>query len=615
MGKPPFAEIAFAPARVEMTPHPDGGFILRSPEPLGPYEASVGEMLRRQAKDHPARVFIAERDAAGGWRKVSYAEAREHADAIAQALLDRGLGPERPVMILSGNTVDHALLMLGGFVAGVPLVPVSVAYSLMSGDFAKLRHIFSLVRPGLVYAASGQMFARALDALDLDDVELVVSAAEPEGRPATRFAELLRTRPTPAVDAVFARVGPDTVAKILFTSGSTGLPKGVVNTHRMLCANQQMGAQIWPFVRQTPPVLVDWLPWNHTFGGNHNFNLVLRNGGTLHIDGGKPAPQLIEQTARNLAEIAPTIYFNVPAGYNMLLPYLERDEALCRNFFRRLQLIFYAGAALPQDLWERLEALSIRTLGKRVVMTSSWGSTETAPMATSAHYLIERAGVIGIPVPGVEIKFVPSGSKLEMRVRGPNVTPGYLGRPDLTRDAFDEEGFYRIGDAGRLADPADPAKGIVFDGRTAEDFKLATGTWVHVGGLRVAALAAASPALQDTLVAGHDRNYVGLLAWPNLAACKELCRDARAHASPDLLVRAPEVVRAVREGLAAWNARQAGSSMRIGRVLLLTEPPSIDANEITDKGYINQRAALERRAAEVERLYADPPADDVIVLA
>ena len=413
-------------------------------------------------------------------------------------------------MILSGNGIDHALIMLGAFVAGVPVVPVSVAYSLMSQDFEKLKYIFAAVKPGLVYAANGKIFAKALAALDLSDARFVLGAEPPAVSAAEFLSDLLDTAPTQAVDRALAGVGPDTVAKILFTSGSTGMPKGVVNTHRMMCANQQMSEQVWPFVKKEPPVLVDWLPWNHTFGGNHNFNLVLAQAGTLYIDAGRPLPGLIEHTVRNLSEISPTIYLNVPAGFSMLLPFLEKDERLAKNFFARLKFILYAGAALSQDLWDRLEALSIRVTGKRVPMVSSWGATETSPVATAGHLLTDRAGVIGLPAPGVTLKFVPSGGKLEVRVRGPNVFPGYWGRPDLTKDAFDEEGFYKIGDAARLADPDDPSKGVVFDGRVAEDFKLSTGTWVHAGGLRVAALAAAAPVLQDAVVTGHDRDYRGI---------------------------------------------------------------------------------------------------------
>jgi feruloyl-CoA synthase len=361
-------------------------------------------------------------------------------------------------------------------------------------------------------------------------------------------------------------------------------------------------------------VLLDWLPWNHTFGGNHDFNLVLHQGGTFYIDGGRPAPGLIEQTVKNLEEVSPTIYFNVPVGYTMLLPYLEKDVSLAKKFFANLKLIFYAGAALSQDLWDRLEALSVKTTGKRVPMISSWGSTETSPVATSGHRLIERAGVIGLPPPGVELKFVPSGSKLEIRVKGPNVFPGYWARPDLSRAAFDEEGFYRIGDAAKLADASDPTQGIVFDGRVAEDFKLSSGTWVHAGGLRVAALAAAAPALQDAVVTGLDRDFIGLLAWPNVNALKGICTDPSLHDDPAKMLASSAVREHVRKGIAAHNARQVGTSAQIRRVLLMPEPPSIDANEITDKGYINQRAVLERRKALVDRLYMEPAPDDVIVV-
>jgi feruloyl-CoA synthase len=543
---------------------------------------------------------------------VTYAEAAAHAEAVGQALLDRALGPERPLLILSGNSVDHALLLLGGLLVGVPVVSVSVAYSQMSKDFARLRTIAELVRPGLVFAEQGEAFAPALASLPVPQAEVVVSDAPSVDLPATELATLLATRPTAAVRHVAGRVGPDSVARIMFTSGSTGEPKGVLTTHRMLCANQQMLAQVWPFTATTPPVLVDWLPWSHTFGGSHNFNLVLKRGGTLHIDTGRPTPDRIEQTVGNLAEVSPTIYFNVPAGYRALLPFLERDRELAARFFDRLQVIFYAAAALSQDLWDRLEAMSVRTIGKRVLMTSAWGATETAPAATAAHFPLDRAGNIGVPVPGVEIKLVPTGAKQELRVRGPNVTPGYLGRPDLTEQAFDEDGFYRTGDAGRLADDRDPSKGLLFDGRITEDFKLTSGTWVHTGKLRVAALAAASPLLQDAVVAGPDRSYVGLLVWLNLPEASRVA--GQPAEDPAAVARAPAVAERIRDGLAGHNADQSGSSTRIERVLVMTEPPSIDAGEITDKGYVNQGATLERRADLVERLFAEPPDADVIVL-
>jgi feruloyl-CoA synthase len=602
----------FAEPAVATESLPGGGMILRSPQKLAPYHRCVGEMLERWAGHDPARLFLAERDGAGGWRRLSYGDALSAARAIGQALIDRGLGPERPVMILSENGIDHALLALGAMHVGVPVTPVSVAYSRLSQDFAKLRAVRDLVAPGLVFADDGERYAPALAALGLRDAELVVSARPPEGIAATAFSALLATRPGAAVDAAYRAVGPDTIAKILFTSGSTGEPKGVVNTQRMLCANQQMYAQAWPFLADRPPVLLDWLPWNHTFGGNSDFNMVLRNGGTLYIDDGKPVPGLIERTAANLREVAPTLYLNVPRAFAMLLDFLERDAALARNLFSDLDLILYAGAALPQSVWERLEALSLKTLGHKLPMVSAWGTTETAPLATLVHYPIERAGNIGLPAPGCEIKLVPEGDKIEIRVRGPNVTPGYWRRADLTRAAFDEDGFYRPGDAVRLADPADPARGIVFDGRLGENFKLTSGTWVTVGALRVAVIAAGAPIIEDAVVTGHDRDEIGLLVFPSLAGCRGLC----SHLSTDGPLASLIADRAVRNALAAGlerhNAGAGGSSHRIARALLMDRPPSIDKGEITDKGYINQRAVLTNRAALVERLHAAAPPPEVL---
>jgi len=610
--KPSFRPIAYAPPDIRSERAADGSLLIRSATPLAPHDPSLARLFRASAAAQPARIFLAER-AGDGWRTVTYAQARQQVDALAQALIERGLSPARPVMILSGNAIDHALMMLAGFTSGVPVAPISVAYSLQSQDHAKLKQIADLLEPGLVYVADTAPFAGALAALDLTNMEIVASR-NGAGRPGIAlFDDLVQTKSEATVDAAVAATTADTVAKILFTSGSTGAPKGVINTHGMLTANQQQIAQLWPFLNEDPLVLVDWLPWNHTFGGNHNFNLALRHAGTLHIDGGKPLPALVAETVRNLAEISPTVYFNVPAGYAALLPHLEKDEGLARAFFKRLRLIFYAGAALPQDLWERLEAVSVRRLGARVPMTSSWGTTETAPLAVAAHYLIERAGDVGVPAPGCEVKLVPAGAKLEVRVRGANVTPGYWKRPDLTAAAFDADGFYRPGDAMRLADPNDPAKGLLFDGRLAEDFKLATGTWVHVGVLRVGVLAAASPALQDAVIGGENRGFIGLLAWLNPTGCRNLIGAGAPEALAELTAHA--AVRAhVRTAIARWNAGATGTSHRIARVLLLAEPPSIDANEITDKGYINQRRVLEHRAADIERLYAAAPDDDVLLI-
>jgi feruloyl-CoA synthase len=557
-----------APAEVTLQKRPDGSMLMRSPQALGRYPRCVTEWLLQWSDRAPDRVFLAERTAAGGWRTIKYREAYGAVRRLGQALLDRQLGPERPVAILSDNSIDHALLSLGAMHVGVPAAPISPAYSLMSKDFGKLKGIFELLRPGLVWAADPQKFGPALEAV---------------GARSASVAEMLEVNPGSTLEREFARVGPDTVAKILFTSGSTGAPKGVINTQRMLCANQQMLAQAWPFVEDRPPVVVDWLPWNHTFGGNHNFNMVLRNGGTLYIDGGKPVPGLIETTARNLAEVAPTMYFNVPRGFDLLLPFLQQDAALRRNFFRDLDILFYAAAALPQNLWDRLRELS-KQERKSPAMLSAWGSTETAPLATSVHFPMERPGVIGLPVAGGELKLVPAAGKLEVRVRGPHVTPGYYKRPDLTAPAFDEEGFYRIGDAVKLADPADASKGIVFDGRVAEDFKLSTGTWVHVGALRIRLIAAGDPLIQDAVITGHDRDEIGALLFLSPAA-----------KGVDL-----------KEELARVLEKFAGepSSTRIARVMAMSEPPSIDANEITDKGYLNQRAVLERRSALVEKMYS-----------
>jgi len=587
----------FAPPLVEVEKLDNGRLIVRSPVALEPYARHLMEYLIKWAGDAPKRTFLAERDGPGKWTKISYGDTFATVRGIAQGLLDRGLDAGNPIMILSENSIENALLQLAAMYIGVPVVPVSPAYSLMSDDFGKLRHVFDLVQPGLIFAANGMTYSKALEALDLAGVEVITHQD---------FAALEDTEPSSAVEEALSEVGPDSVAKILFTSGSTGKPKGVLNTHRMLCSNQQAMAQVWPFVAKRPPVLLDWLPWHHTFGGNHNFNMILRNGGTLYIDAGKPTPALFERSVTNLRDVAPTAYFNVPSGYGMLLPYLEQDNDLRDHFFSRLEMIFYAAAALPQNMWDRLEKLSLAARGKKIPMTAAWGSTETAPLVTSVHFPIDTAGVIGLPVPGSELKLVPNGGKLEVRVKGPNVTPGYYKDPEQFAEATDEDGFYKIGDAVKFADPDDPSKGLLFDGRVAEDFKLMTGSWVNVGELRIKAISAGAPIIQDAVVTGHDREEVGLLIFPNIAGAARVA-GLDPSASVAEIAADEKVQETLRQGLASYNRKNPASSTRIGRVLFLTEPPNVDADEITDKGYISQRAVLDRRAEMVTRLYQGGP--------
>ena len=608
--------VRLGPASVEVERKPDGTILLRSPRALEPYPETLTERLAHWAEAAPERIFLAQRDRTGAWRSVTYRQAFASVRAIAAALLERELSPQRPIAILSGNDIEHALLGLAAMHVGVPYAPISVPYSLVSRDFKKLKAIIEILTPGLVFAADATAFAPAIAATVPQDVEVAVTANPAGDRPMTPFAKLLDARPTPAIEAAHANVGPATVAKILFTSGSTGQPKGVINTQRMLCANQSMIRGGLAFLSDgEPPVLVDWLPWNHTYGSNHNFGLVLDRGGSLYIDEGKPMPGAIEATARNLRDIAPTIYFNVPKGFEMLLPHLSEDRALRETFFSRLKLMFYAGAGLSQHVHDAFQELAVKTVGERIMFLTSLGSTETAPAALACSWESEQIGNIGLPLPGLELKLVPNEGKLETRMKGPNITPGYWRAPALTAAAFDEEGFYKIGDALKFADAAEPAKGLLFDGRIAEDFKLATGTWVSVGPLRMAFITQCAPLVRDVVLAGPDRDQVAALIIPDVEACRKLAPELPPDAAAAAVLANPQVRKAFERCLDAFSDPSRGTSARIGRAILLAEPPSLDVGEVTDKGSINQRAVLAHRAALVEELYADPPSAKVIVSA
>jgi feruloyl-CoA synthase len=597
------SETLFAMPAIVADRRDDGSIILKSTTPLRESARCIGDWLEHWARQAPGRILLADRASADApWSTVTYKDALRQVRSAAAWILAQGLSVERPLVILSDNSVEHALFALAAQHVGVPSAAISPAYSLMSRDFDKLRNMISLLEPGAIYVSGAKPFAAALAAIQPLHSATIVSG-DAADTSAIAFRSVAATPETLDVAKAFAAVTPDTIAKFLFTSGSTGTPKAVINTQRMLTSSQQAKVQTWSFLEASGEdlVILDWLPWSHTFGANHNFNLVLRNGGTLYVDGGKPAPGLFATSMANLRSVLPTVYFNVPRGFDMLIGALRSDGELRQRFFSEVKFAFYAGAALPQNLWDALEELSIKTVGRALPMVSAWGSTETSPLATDCHFQAQRSGNIGVPIPGTELKLVPSGDKLEVRVRGPNVTPGYWKAPELTAQAFDAEGFYLIGDAVTFADPARPELGLFFDGRVAEDFKLNSGTWVSVGTLRVAGIAALAPLAQDIVVTGHGGDEVGFLVFPNIAAC-------RAHAGlPDSadardVIRHDEVRSAIASGLAKLKAQSGNSSGHATRALLLAEPASVDGGEITDKGYINQRAVLTRRAQAVATL-------------
>src|SRR6266480_4444148 len=609
----PLRPISFGDPAVSIDHRDDGTIYLRPKVALGEYPLRLTDRLHHWAKAEPNRIFMAERDTGGGWRQISYAQLLASSRHIASGLLARGLSADKPVVILSGNSIDHALLAFGALYAGIPFCPVSPAYSLISRDFGKLAFLMKLLTPGLVFADDAGKFADALAANVPAKTEILASHGDVPGRDVTMLADLLASEEHPGLDAAHDAIGPDTIAKFLLTSGSTGNPKAVINTQRMICANQVMLRETLAFLKDEPPVIVDWLPWNHTFGGNHNIGLTLFNGGSMYLDEGKPRPGGIEETVRNLAEISPTVYFNVPKGYESLLPYLRDDEALRAKFFQRLHAMFFSGAALSPFIWNSLDELAVQETGFRVPVLTGLGATETAPFFMSVRPDTSRSGHVGLPALGNDAKLVPNNGKLEVRARGPNVTPGYWRQPELTAAAFDEEGFYKFGDALKPVNSDDFSAGFDFDGRIAEDFKLASGTWVSVGPLRARFIAACAPMVRDVVISGINRDEVSALVILDLDGCRlinpTLPFDDIAATASDPVIRD-----AFRERLIKFLSTATGSSTRITRAMLLDTPLSIDRGEVTDKGSINQRAVLDHRAPLIDELYAPRPAAHVIVL-
>jgi feruloyl-CoA synthase len=610
----PLRDVPLLPAELKLEKRADGSIIARHADALGAYPTRTTDWLDQWAQTAPDRAYIAQRDGRGPWHTLTYGQMRAAARSVGTALLSRSLSAKRPIAFLSPNDLGQAVLGFAAQYIGVPFAPVSPAYSLMSQDHGKLRYVLDLLQPGLVYVSAGKPFAKALEAVVPNDVEVVYAVDPPAGRKtATPLTDLIATPPTAAVDAATAAVGPDTVVKFLFTSGSTGNPKAVINTQRMLTADIAMVTAGMPFVRETPPILMDWLPWSHTFAGNHNVNFVLCHGGTLYLDDGKPMPGQIEQTVANLKEVGPTIYFNVPRGFEAILPYLKSDAALRKSMFSRLQAMFYAGASLPQHVWDGLQEIAVAETGRRIRMITGLGSSETAPGCIASTNKCVRSGMVGLPLPGVELKLVPNAGKLEARVRGPNITPGYWKQDELSRAAFDEEGFYKLGDALKFVDADDPSLGFLFDGRVAEDFKLTTGTWVSVGPLRSVLIETLAPLVRDVVITGHDRGFIGALLIPELEPCRRVA-GLPAGATAEQIYPAAPLLAEIKSRLKKLADAQKGSSTRVTRAAILAAPLSLDAGEITDKGSVNQRAVIANRAALVEQLYAAAPGAGTITV-
>ena len=604
--EPKFRDFTFGVTRAVKTER-DGAIYLRSENGLEDYPERMTDRLVHWAQERPQQTWMARRGPDGQWIHITYAQAWTQAQSIGQALLDFGLTVDRPLAILSENSLEHALLALGAMTVGIPFCSVSAAYSLMSQDFGKLRHVLDTITPGLVYASDWSRFGKAIDATVAADIPVVTNEIAIRGDALTAtlaWSNLTSRTATPAVQSAMLAPNGDTIVKFLFTSGSTNLPKAVINTHRMICANQQQVVQSMPSVLDIPPVLVDWPPWSHTFGGNHDFYLVLFHGGTFYINDGKPVPALIGETIRNLTEIAPTLYYDVPIGFELIAAEMKTNAALRKNLLSRLQMFFYAGAALAQPIWDALYAIEEQELGCRIPMTSGLGMTESAPFGLFVTNLHVRAGDLGLPSAGMELKLVPLGDKLEVRYRGPNITPGYWRRPEATSEAFDEEGFFRTGDAVRWIDDDDIHRGLKFDGRVAEDFKLVTGTFVSVGPMRAKIIAAGAPYLQDAVITGLNQRDVGAILIPALIPARRALGLSDTATLADVATH-PKMRAAMQDMLNKLAKDSTGSASRVARAVVLTDPPNIDKGEITDKGSINQRAVLKERSELVEALHAD----------
>ena len=577
----------------------NGVCYVSNPEPLLPYPRALFDQFDVWAERKPEQVALAERDGTNHWRSISYEQLKAHALAIGEFLLQNGCTPERGLAILAPNSITHALLALGAMRAGIPYASTSPAYALVGRDYGKLKYVLQLMNPAVIYVDNRSDFAEALNAAAPADCTPL--SANPEVDELS-LVDALGTQPGNAIRSASEAVNPDTVVKLLFTSGSTGMPKAVINTQRMLCSNQEMIRSFYAFFADEPPVLVDWLPWNHTFGGNHNLGLTLYNGGTMYIDAGKPVSDLMSATIRNLGEISPNLYFNVPKGYEYLVAAMENNDALRRNFFHRLKIIQYAGAGLSPHVLRRLDEMACETVGMGITVATGYGATETAPFATTPVRPIRVAGEIGLPAPGLELKLVPSGNKTELRLRGPSITPGYWGEPEKTADAFDDEGFYCIRDAVRWVNPDNIDEGLAFDGRLAEDFKLSSGTWVNFAKLRAGVISAAAPLVREVVLTGHDRDFLGVLLFLDVEQARRF-DTALGDFDEVALSGHPLVRQHVQNALENLARASSGSSTRIRRALIMSEPPTLETGEMTDKGSINQRAVLERRADQVACLY------------